>query len=296
MGNKNTKYKDLDSIPVNGKLSINGNNYIGGLIDNLKNGKGIMEFYNGDIYDGEWFNDEMHGIGKYQFENGDIYIGEMKNNFRHGKGEMSYANGYSVIGNFSFDKLIGQGVYYGLNKTKIYIGEFKNDIFHGKGKLYHETETKFYSGQFINGVCHGYGKLYSPEGKMLYSGGVNNGELEEEVKDKFTNEISDLIEDYNNFIHTGCLKNLQEYFDFDEDISDIPIIEARPIPSAPNLELLCVICNNSNDLLNLDCGHKFICRSCLIETQVDECFECGQKINRNKYNLKNLCDYNNNVS
>jgi hypothetical protein len=283
MGNKNTKYKDLDNIPVNGKLSINGDNYIGGLVNNIKNGNGIMEFFNGDIYDGDWVNDEMHGKGKYQFENGDIYIGEMKNNYRHGKGEMSYANGYSVNATFSFNKIIGNGVYYGLNKIKLYVGEFKNDIFHGKGKLYHETKTKFYSGQFINGICHGYGKLYNPEGKILYSGGVNNGELDEEIKEKNNNEISHLIEDYNNFIYTGCLKNLEEYFTFDDNISDITIVEAKPIPSAPNFEIWCIICNKNNNLINFDCGHKFICKNCLVETQVDECFECGQKFNRNNY-------------
>ena len=281
MGNKNTKYKDLDKIPVNGKLSINGDIYIGGLVNNVKYGNGIMEFLNGDIYNGNWVNNEMHGHGKYQFENGDIYIGEMRNNFRHGKGEIQYANGCSFYGNFSFNKKNGKGVYYGLNKIKIYNGEFKNNIFHGKGKLYHETETKFYSGQFINGVSHGYGKLYAPEGKILYLGGFNDGELEEEINEKFINEISELIEYYNNFIYTGCLKNLDQYLSYDD--SDIPIIEAKPIPSAPNFESLCIICNKSNNLINLVCGHKFICNTCLVETQVDECFECGQKFNRKKY-------------
>lgn len=285
MGNKqsNTSYRELDNIPITGRLSINGNNYIGGLINNIKNGKGIMEFENGDIYDGDWVNDEMHGIGKYQFVNGDIYIGNMINNYMHGKGEISYANGYSCKSNFSFNKMSGQGVYYGLNKIKIYIGEFKNGSFHGVGKLYHETKTKFYSGQFIDGICHGYGKLYSPEGKTLYTGKFNQGELEEYINEELIDDIFELIDDYNHFIFFGCFKNLIDYIT-KEDNDEIPIVEAKPIqPSAPTLEKLCLVCNNPEFLLKFDCGHEVICHKCLIESQVTECFQCNMVVNRNKY-------------
>lgn len=281
MGNKNTKYKDLDNNNQFGRLSNDGNNYIGNISNNVKNGKGTIEFSNGDIYEGDWINDEMHGKGKYQFENGDIYIGDMNNNYSHGKGEISYANGYSLKGTFCFNKISGNAVLYGLNKQKIYSGEYKNDVFHGEGKLYHEPGSKFYSGQFINGVCHGYGKLYNPEGKLLYSGGIINGEFEDEIDGKLIDEIFELIEDYNNFIFNGCLKNLEQYNSYNDNI---PIVEATTIkPSAPNLEILCIICNYSSNLINLDCNHQFICNKCLIETQVEECFECGKKFNRNKY-------------
>ena len=276
MGNKqsNLKYKDLNNY---GKLSINGDRYIGELVNNVKTGKGIMEFKNGDIYEGHWFNDEMEGKGKYQYENGDIYIGEMKNNHCHGIGEINYANGYSSKGNFSFDKINGNGVLYGLNNIKIYEGKWKNNNFHGIGKLFHEPGTKFYSGKFINGICHGYGKLYNPEGKNIYSGGFNNGELEDYINDEYLNEINDLIEDYNNFIYSGCLKKVIAS-------CNIPIVSAEPIsPSAPELKQLCLVCNETYDLIKYNCGHEVICRNCFVESQVNQCFQCETYIDRIKY-------------
>lgn len=47
--------------------------YIGGVLNNLKEGKGEIAIYDGEIdyvYDGEWSNDKPHGKGKFKVEYG----------------------------------------------------------------------------------------------------------------------------------------------------------------------------------------------------------------------------------
>jgi len=59
----------------------------------MKNGKGILYFFDGEKYNGDWNNDEMHGNGKlniklgiYMYNEGSNYEGELRNNRRNGKG------------------------------------------------------------------------------------------------------------------------------------------------------------------------------------------------------------------
>ena len=72
----------------------NDDYYIGELINNLKQGKGIIYYKNGNIkYEGDFNDDKYEGNGKYINEKGDYYIGEWKNNKFNGKGKEYYYDG-----------------------------------------------------------------------------------------------------------------------------------------------------------------------------------------------------------
>ena len=127
--NSNDKFiKELNDIINNNKIyeysfnyfyiNNNGERYIGQLINDKKEGKGIIYYNNGNKYEGDFKNDKFEGKGIYYYNNEPWkeYEGEWKNDQREGKGVYYYNNG---------DK---------------YDGDWKNNLKDGKGKFYYNNE------------------------------------------------------------------------------------------------------------------------------------------------------------
>ena len=128
----------------NKKIYENGDKYIGELINNLRNGKGILYYnkdnkYNRNKYEGEWENDKFEGKGIMYWNNGDRYEGFFKSDKIEGKG-IYYWNsiGDRYEGDFKNDKKEGKGIYY-YNNGDIYEGDWKNDKRDGKGIYYYNN-------------------------------------------------------------------------------------------------------------------------------------------------------------
>lgn len=160
--NKNKSKKLINKISYNGNIKnfkkegygieiCAEYKYEGNFCNNLKNGKGKIEFLKtGDIYEGEFNNNkitgyghyiwsnkheyignfiegEMNGKGRYIWPDGSEYEGEYINNIKEGVGKFKWTNGVEFKGNFHDGKPNGKGkIYY---KGYIFDSEFKDGHF-----------------------------------------------------------------------------------------------------------------------------------------------------------------------
>ena len=145
---------------ANLKLQENYGNFIGPIIDALKNDLKIEKIISDNyIYEGKLDENKIkEGYGKLTYKYGEIYIGQFKNDKFHGKGVL----------------------YYKKNKTK-YEGDFFEGKYDGKGKLIYENE-EYYIGQFKKGKKNGLGEEYYNNNKLKYKGGFKNNQYNGEGK------------------------------------------------------------------------------------------------------------------
>jgi len=112
-----------------------GEQYIGEIKDNKREGQGTCIYKNGDKYEGFWKNNKKEGKGIYYFTHkGEVYKGNFFNDYPNGKGIYNYKNGDKYEGMFKDGKEHGEGVINYANGTR-YKGEFKNGKKHGKGEF-----------------------------------------------------------------------------------------------------------------------------------------------------------------
>ena len=185
-------------------INEKGDYYKGNLLNELKNGIGIIYYYNGDIkFIGNFINDYLEGIIKYMYKNGNncynYYIGESKNQLQNGKGIIKDENGSIVYkGFFEEGKIQGFGIYYyedgcyyegewenGLKRGfgiiyyraggRKYYGTFKDDKYNGYGIELHENGQCIYKGEYYNNEKHGEGQEFDEKGKSCYKGKYQNG-------------------------------------------------------------------------------------------------------------------------
>jgi len=90
-----------------GKMTANGDVYIGTWNHDNRHGGGVMTYANGNAYAGDWLNNAMHGGGVMTYANGDVYEGEWLNNAKNGQGIMRYANGTFYPGYWIDDEITG---------------------------------------------------------------------------------------------------------------------------------------------------------------------------------------------
>uniref|UniRef100_A0A8C3N3M5 MORN repeat-containing protein 3 n=1 Tax=Geospiza parvula TaxID=87175 RepID=A0A8C3N3M5_GEOPR len=120
--------------------AVNGDQYTGEWLDNLKHGKGTQiwkstgAIYSGDwkfgkrdgygsysvldpatkeykrVYTGWWENDRRSGRGTFFYPNGELYEGEWSNGVRSGWGKMHYKDGSTYEGQWLMDQPNGQGL------------------------------------------------------------------------------------------------------------------------------------------------------------------------------------------
>lgn len=65
---------------------MNGDNYVGQFLNNLKHGYGIEFFANGDTYIGNYSEGLPNGVGEYRWKAGAIYKGRFSDGLRVGFG------------------------------------------------------------------------------------------------------------------------------------------------------------------------------------------------------------------
>lgn len=133
--------------------------YIGNFKNDMKDGNGMCELPNGCTYVGQWKSDLMEGIGKMIYVSQDEYIGNWKRGKKEGHGIYTWKSGGMYIGEFKNGKMDGIGRCYDENNVVIYEGEFKNNLPHGQG-TYIWPDNKKYIGEFRHGKKHGHGTFY----------------------------------------------------------------------------------------------------------------------------------------
>ncbi|XP_041348392.1 MORN repeat-containing protein 3-like [Gigantopelta aegis] len=154
--------------------SVNGDQYTGEWLDNLKHGKGTYKWKkDGAIYDGDWKRGKRSGFGTYSLPDGKGgytkgYSGGWKNDMRHGYGTQFYANEKYYEGEWYADKRSGWGRMYFEDGT-IYEGEWFDDERSGQGMLRLVNENR-YEGSWKNGKKNGPGKYYYLDTGQLFEG------------------------------------------------------------------------------------------------------------------------------
>ena len=155
----------------------NGDKYDGEVIDDMKDGKGVMQYIGGNKYDGEWKNDKKEGKGTFIYKSGSQYLGEFKNNVKDGKGVFIYKNGDRYEGNFKNGVKSGKGIKYFKNGDK-YDGDWEEDDFNGNGVFYYNNGNR-YDGEFKGGVKEGTGTFFYADGKSKKGKWENDEFIEE---------------------------------------------------------------------------------------------------------------------
>ena len=123
--------EQLKNININNNIQIktyDKGRYEGHLINDKREGKGIMYYNDGNRYEGEFKNDKAEGKGIIYYNKDDEkkrekYEGDFKNNKREGKGIYYYKNGDREMGNYLQGRKIGKHVTlkaYGDVTTNIY--------------------------------------------------------------------------------------------------------------------------------------------------------------------------------
>ncbi|XP_030814940.1 MORN repeat-containing protein 3 [Camarhynchus parvulus] len=156
--------------------AVNGDQYTGEWLDNLKHGKGTQiwkstgAIYSGDwkfgkrdgygsysvldpatkeykrVYTGWWENDRRSGRGTFFYPNGELYEGEWSNGVRSGWGKMHYKDGSTYEGQWLMDQPNGQGLLQLPNGNR-YNGGWKDGKKHGPGKYFYPDK-----GQLLEGI------------------------------------------------------------------------------------------------------------------------------------------------
>ena len=155
----------VDYKKNNIKLKLRNGKYIGQILNGLREGKGIMYYYNGDRYEGEYRNNNREGKGIMYYNNGDRYEGYYKKGKKEGKGIFYYTDGSVYDGDFKKSKSEGKGIFY-YNNGDRYEGEFKDGKIEGKGIIYYNNGD----------IYEGYFRNEEKEGKGIYY--YNNGDRE----------------------------------------------------------------------------------------------------------------------
>ena len=170
-----------------------GDLYTGDVLNEERDGYGVMEYTEGRRYEGNWLRDKKHGFGREYDAFGElIYEGEYRNGDFSGRGTMYdgqfiyraeftnygptgqnaeiYDYGWNLRykGALKDGRMHGNGSYYYSNGSS-YIGEFFDDKMHGRGTLTFPN-GKEYVGGFKNGEMSGFGKIFDKDGLLLFEG------------------------------------------------------------------------------------------------------------------------------
>ena len=130
------------------EITYTNGKYIGAILNNKRNGYGIMTWQNGDKYSGQWKDGKPNGIGTVNYYDGDKYVGEWKNGEFHGRGVRTWPRGDKYSGQYRFGKEYGYGTYYWPSGNK-YVGEWVSGTRTGQGTFFWADGTSW-TGKFIN--------------------------------------------------------------------------------------------------------------------------------------------------
>jgi hypothetical protein len=154
--------------------SVNGDEYTGEWLNNLKHGKGTYKWKaTGCLYDGDWKEDMRNGFGTYSVPtpNGGYikeYSGGWKDNKKHGFGTHYYSENSSYEGEWYCGKRNGWGrMTY--PDCSVYEGEWYDSKRHGQGMLRLSNGNR-YEGSWQNGKKNGPGSFYYLNKGQVYEG------------------------------------------------------------------------------------------------------------------------------
>jgi hypothetical protein len=183
---KMSKYDIGDIYKYDKIIYENGDIYIGEIMNNEKNGYGILTYANGDVYEGEFINNERNGHGKHTLS-GNIYIGEYRNDKRNGYFK-SIFDGDIYEGEY-IDNVRNEFGKYTFDNGDIYEGKIVDNKFkYGK---YTYVNGDIYEGEYIDNVRNGYGKF------TFVNGDIYIGEYRDDKKNgygKYTFANGDIYE------------------------------------------------------------------------------------------------------
>ena len=148
--------------------------YIGGMVDGVRHGRGTLSWNDGRHYVGEFRRGQPHGLGVYTWANGDVYEGTLAGGVPEGEGVYRYADGAFYQGHFENGTKAGRGTLVWENGNR-YDGYFVAGERHGLGHFRWRDGT-VYRGRFAFDRQHGPGVKASVEGALFFQK-WNDGEL-----------------------------------------------------------------------------------------------------------------------
>ena len=131
------------------------------------------KIYNDGKYVGEFKNDMREGRGIMYWFDGVRYEGSWKNDQTEGKGIIFYTDGARYEGDFKADKMEGRGIMYLANGSR-YEGEFKDGKMEGKGVIYVSNGDRE-MGDYVNNEKVGKHVLLSANGKVSSKNWTDKG-------------------------------------------------------------------------------------------------------------------------
>ncbi|BFY99184.1 hypothetical protein BsWGS_02224 [Bradybaena similaris] len=154
--------------------SVDGNEYTGEWLDNLKHGKGTFRWKDTNkVYDGDWKKGKRSGFGTLTRADGKggftkEYSGGWKNDMKHGYGTEFYSETEYYEGEWYAGKRSGWGRMYYSDGT-IYEGEWYDDQRSGQGMLRLTNENR-YEGSWKEDKKNGSGKFYYLDSGQVFEG------------------------------------------------------------------------------------------------------------------------------
>ena len=163
----------------------NGGSYTGAVVNERRQGLGVLTLPTGYRYEGQWDDDGAAGLGisidankeRYEGEwrNGDrngrgVYLwpslqkfeGDYRDGVRNGLGVLTHADNERQEGQWVNGKANGRGVLIFPDRAR-YEGEFTDGKFNGRG-VYTWADGQRFEGSYRDDKRNGYGILYLPDG------------------------------------------------------------------------------------------------------------------------------------
>ena len=163
-----------------------GGEYVGDFRAGIRCGNGRLTCTTRDssesLYEGEWVDDLRHGRGKIQYKNGNVYEGEFRSGERHGQCVFTNVAANTVYtGNFEKNNYFsGHGKMIFHNTGNIYEGEWRNNKMQGFGVMLYATGDK-YEGEWSDSSTNpnsdrtGKGKYTKANGTVKFEGNWVDG-------------------------------------------------------------------------------------------------------------------------
>lgn len=130
-------------------------------------GYGVIRNAYGDYYKGQVVNDLREGRGRLEYADGRVFEGTFKADEAI-KGTLTFPDGAKYVGELNDGKRHGIGIYYFADGSR-YEGESVNNYFEGKGKMIWE-DGGYYDGEWSQGEIDGYGKEFRADGTLRHEG------------------------------------------------------------------------------------------------------------------------------
>jgi hypothetical protein len=152
--------------------AVNGEQYTGEWLGDVKHGQGVQVYVDGSRYDGMWERGQRHGQGTFYKRVGGrlrlVYSGVWEHDQRAGTGTLNFKSGNRYEGCFQEGKITGWGTMYYKDGDR-YEGEFADGRRHGFGTL-HLANGNRYEGDWVDDLKEGKGTFFYESRNQRYDG------------------------------------------------------------------------------------------------------------------------------